>query len=174
MHCLLCYTKYKIFSITRCLKNNSFHPHTFYLKLWYKFEGNSSYCNKAFVLQNKIIRSITNTRTVDSRRELFKDIKYCQCIHTTFCGWHRFYLSNFNQRTMNKDIDLILEIAQKWFESNMMLLNYNKTSFMQFSSNIYDQSPDNIQVGNHRISLRNSIKFLGITIESSTNLENTY
>jgi len=68
---------------------------------------------------------------------------------------------------MNKDIDLVLEIAQKWFESNMMFLNYNKTSLMQFSSNIYDQSSDNIQVGNHRISLRNFIKFLGITIESS-------
>jgi len=68
---------------------------------------------------------------------------------------------------MNKDIDLVLEIAQKWFESNVMLLNYNKTSFMQFSSNIYDQSPDNTQVGNHRISLRNSFKFLGIAIESS-------
>jgi len=58
-----------------------------------------------------------------------------------------FIVSNFNQRTMDKDIDLVLEIAQKWFESNVMLLNYNKTSFMQFSSNIYDQSPDNIQVG---------------------------
>jgi len=78
-----------------------------------------------------------------------------------------FIVSNFNQRTMNKDIDLVLEIAQKWFESNVMFLNFNKTSFMQFSSNIYDQPPDNIQVDNHRISLRNSVKFLGITIESS-------
>ena len=42
---------------------------------------------------------------------------------------------------------------------------------MRFSSNIYDQSPDNIQIGNHRISLRNSIKFLGITIESSLTWE---
>jgi len=26
-----------------------------------------------------------------------------------------FIVSNFNQRTMNKDIDLVLQIAQKWF-----------------------------------------------------------
>ena len=39
------------------------------------FWGNSSYINKIFILQKKIIRIIMNTKTRDSCRELFKDMK---------------------------------------------------------------------------------------------------
>jgi hypothetical protein len=37
--------------------------------------GNSSYSYKVFILQKKIISVVTNTRTRDSGRELFKDMK---------------------------------------------------------------------------------------------------
>ena len=48
-----------------------------------------------------------------------------------------------------------------------MLLNYDKTSFMQFSSNTNYQSSVNSQSIDCKINCTNSIKFLGIIMESS-------
>jgi len=48
-----------------------------------------------------------------------------------------------------------------------MLLNYDKTTFMQFSSNISYRSTVNTHSIDCKINLTNSIKFLGIIIESS-------
>jgi hypothetical protein len=91
MCCLLCYTERKTFSIIIDLKNNWIHPHTFYLKIGIISRGNFSYSNKVFVLQKKIIRIVVNTRTTDSCKELFKDIKilvmYSQYILYTVVRW---------------------------------------------------------------------------------------
>jgi len=69
--------------------------------------------------------------------------------------------------TMNQDLKLVLEITQKWFKSNIMLLNYDKTTFMQFSSNINYRSKVNTQSTDCKINYTNSFKFLGIKMESS-------
>jgi len=68
---------------------------------------------------------------------------------------------------MNQDLKLVLEITQKWFKSNIILLNYDKTTFMQFSSNISYRSLINIQSIDSKINLTNSLKFLGIVVVSS-------
>jgi len=39
------------------------------------FGGSSSYANKAFILQKKIIRIMTNTKPRDSCREVFKSVE---------------------------------------------------------------------------------------------------
>jgi hypothetical protein len=50
------------------------------------FWGSSSYANKVFILQKKIIRIITNTRPRDSCREVFKSMEimtlYSQYIYS--------------------------------------------------------------------------------------------
>jgi len=49
------------------------------------FWGNSSYVNKVFILQKKIIRIITDTRPRDSCREVFKSMEiltYSQYIYS--------------------------------------------------------------------------------------------
>ena len=50
------------------------------------FSGTSSYANKVFILQKKIIRIITNTRPRDSCREVFKSMEtltlYSQYIYS--------------------------------------------------------------------------------------------
>jgi len=68
---------------------------------------------------------------------------------------------------MNQDLKLVLEITQKWFKSNIILLNYDKTTFMKFSSNISYLSMVNTQSIDCKINLTNSIKFLGIILDSS-------
>jgi hypothetical protein len=73
-----------------------------------------------------------------------------------------FIISNSNLMKMNQDVKVVLEITQKWFNSNIMLLNYNKTNFMQFSSNISYRTLDAIESNDYKINFTNSIKFLGI------------
>ena len=68
---------------------------------------------------------------------------------------------------MIQDLKLVLEITQKWFTANIMLLNNDKTTFMQFSSNINYRSTLNTQSIDCKFNYTNSIKFLGIIIESS-------
>jgi hypothetical protein len=41
-----------------------------------------------------------------------------------------FIISNSDLMKMNQDVKVVLEITQNWFNSNRMLLNYNKTNFM--------------------------------------------
>jgi hypothetical protein len=54
-----------------------------------------------------------------------------------------FIISNSDSVKMNLDVKVVLEITQKWFNSNIMLLNYNKTNFMQFFPNICHRTPSN-------------------------------
>ena len=78
-----------------------------------------------------------------------------------------FIIANSNSMNMNQDLKLVLEITQKWFKSNIMLLNHDKTTFMLFSSNISYRSTVNTLSIDCKINLTNSIKFFGIIIESS-------
>jgi glycerol-3-phosphate O-acyltransferase len=75
---------------------------------------------------------------------------------------------------MNQDLRLVIEKTQKLFKSNIMLLNYGKTTFMQFSSNISYRSMVDTQSIDCKINLTSSIKFLGLTIESSLAWKKTY
>jgi hypothetical protein len=77
-----------------------------------------------------------------------------------------FIISNSISMKMDQDIKVVLEIVQK-FTTNRMLLNYNKTNFMQFSSNFSYRTLDAIESNDCKINFINSIKFLGIITESS-------
>jgi hypothetical protein len=61
---------------------------------------------------------------------------------------------------MDQDVKLVLEITQKWCNSNRMLLKYNKTNFMQFFPNTLDT----IEFSTYKINTTNSITFLGFII----------
>jgi len=63
--------------------------------------------------------------------QLVKDI----ALPVLFADDTSFLIAQSNSMTMNQDLKLVLEITQKWFKPNIMLLNYDKTTFMQFSSN---------------------------------------
>jgi hypothetical protein len=69
---------------------------------------------------------------------------------------------------MDQDVKVVLEITQGWFNLNRMLLNYNKTKFMQFIPSINHQAFDTTEFNICKINSMNSIKFLDIIIESST------
>jgi hypothetical protein len=68
---------------------------------------------------------------------------------------------------MDGDVKVVLEVTQKWFNLNRMLLNYTKTNLMQFSSTTGHQTLDTIEFNKNIINSTDSIKFLGIIIEFS-------
>jgi hypothetical protein len=78
-----------------------------------------------------------------------------------------FIISNPDSAIMNQDMKVTLQTGQRWFNSNRMLLNYNKTKFMQFLPNVSHQPLDAVVVKNCKINFTNSFKFLGVIIESS-------
>jgi hypothetical protein len=67
---------------------------------------------------------------------------------------------------MDQDVQVVLEMTQKWFNSNRMLLNYN-SNFMHFFSNTSHRTLDTIESNNYKINSTNYIKFFGIIIEPS-------
>jgi hypothetical protein len=78
-----------------------------------------------------------------------------------------FIISNSDPVIMDQDAKVILQTVQRWFNSNRMLLNYNKTKFMQFLPNVNHQPLDTIEINTCKIYFANSFKFLGVIIESS-------
>ena len=43
-----------------------------------------------------------------------------------------FLISNTDSKNLNHELELTLSKAQNWFKANIMLLNYDKTNFLQF------------------------------------------
>jgi len=54
--------------------------------------------------------------------QLVKDV----ALPILFADDTSFLITNSSSLDMNQDLKLVLEITQKWFKSNIMLLNYDK------------------------------------------------
>jgi hypothetical protein len=78
-----------------------------------------------------------------------------------------FIIANSEPQKLDQDIKVVLENIQSWFTSNRMLLNYNKTNFMQFFPNMGKMTLDTTDVNVDKINFTNSTQFLGIVIEST-------
>jgi hypothetical protein len=78
-----------------------------------------------------------------------------------------FIIPNSDPAIMDQDAKVVLQTTQRWFNSNRMLLNYNKTKFMQFLPNVSHQPMGIIEINTCKINYTNSFKFLGVISESS-------
>jgi hypothetical protein len=78
-----------------------------------------------------------------------------------------FIIYNSNLRDMTHDVGVILDLIQKWYNANILLLNYNKSAIMQFSSDKDYRSLDITHSISNKINLSDSLKFLGVILESS-------
>jgi len=115
------------------------------------------------VPQGSILGPLPFLFYINDLPQLVKDI----ALLVLFADDMNFLIANSNLMNMNQDLKLVLGITQEWFKSNIMLLNYDKTTFMQFSANIGHRSTASTQTIDQKINFTNSIKFLGIIIESS-------
>ena len=78
-----------------------------------------------------------------------------------------FIISNSNLRDMTHDVGVVLDLIQKWYNVNILLLNYNKTAIMQFSSDKDYRSLDTTHSISNKINSSDSLKFLVVILESS-------
>ena len=81
--------------------------------------------------QGSIVGPLLFLFYINDLPQLVKDI----ALPVLFADDTSFLIEHSNSMTMNQDLKLVLEITKKWFKSNIMLLNYDKTTFMQFSAN---------------------------------------
>jgi hypothetical protein len=77
-----------------------------------------------------------------------------------------FIISNIDPQLMFHEVKITLEIIQNLFNSNKMLLNYKKTKLIQCFPNMSHERMDFIEHNANKISAVNSIKFLGVIIDS--------
>jgi len=98
----------------------------------------ASNCTSAWELvkhgvpQGSILGPLLFLFYINDLPQLIKDI----ALPLLFADDTSFLIANSNLMNMNQDLKLVLGITQEWFKSNIMLLNYDKTTFMQFSANI--------------------------------------
>jgi hypothetical protein len=78
-----------------------------------------------------------------------------------------FILSNSDPHLMISDVKEVLGKIQNWFNLYRMLLYYKKTKAMQCFLNTNHQRFDSIEHNSNKVNVVNSIKCLGIIIDSS-------
>ena len=61
----------------------------------------------------------------------------------------------------------IFNEINKWFHSNLLMLNYDKTYFLQFLTKSDNAINMQVSFGNRKIATTQSLKFLGLTINTT-------
>jgi hypothetical protein len=68
---------------------------------------------------------------------------------------------------INMTMNNTFQIVNKWFKSNLLPLNYEKTQCIQFRTKNSIQNDNKIPYGNNIISNVSHIKFLGLILDST-------
>jgi hypothetical protein len=83
-------------------------------------------------------------------------------------------LTSPNNTQMQSDFNIIFEQLIKWFKSNMLYFNFDKTYFIQFTNKSTCISDIQIIYEGKQISIVNETKFLGLFILKKYLLEHTH
>jgi hypothetical protein len=67
----------------------------------------------------------------------------------------------------NRDETETFTKINKWFHSNLLMLNYDKTCFFQFLTKTDHEINKQVSLGNRKIATTESLKILGLTIDTS-------
>jgi len=79
-------------------------------------------------------------------------------------------ITNANRQMFEKDINTAILQLNRWFKSNLLLLNQEKTYFLQFLTIITNATDLHIPYDNKQISSIHSTKFLGLVIDNNLSL----
>jgi len=74
---------------------------------------------------------------------------------------------------LNSKLNSVLCCISKWFQTNQLVLNLNKTHIVKFASSKLLTYPLNTVYNNRALTVTENIKFLGTHLDC-TNLEITY
>ena len=76
-------------------------------------------------------------------------------------------ITNSDKQMFGKGINTVILQLNKWFKSNLLLLNLKKTSFLQFLTKNTNATDLNISYENNQISSIHSTTFLGLIIDNN-------
>ena len=77
-----------------------------------------------------------------------------------------------NLNKLTKELNSSFTVLNIWFANNMLTLNFNKTHFIQFSCKPNNNINLSINYNNNHISNTQSIKFLGLVLDTNITWRN--
>jgi exonuclease III len=80
-------------------------------------------------------------------------------------------ISNLDGLHFEKDINTVIQTLDKWFHSNLLFLNFEKTQFLQFLTKNTNAIQLNLTYNNKQISNMDHSKFLGLMINNRLSWE---
>jgi hypothetical protein len=89
-----------------------------------------------------------------------------KCSPILFADDTSFIITNPDETEFKSNIDTFTEI-NKWFHSNLLMLNYDKTYFLQFLTKTEQEINMQVSCSNRKIATTQRLKFLGLTIDTS-------
>jgi hypothetical protein len=76
-------------------------------------------------------------------------------------------VANRDETEFKFNTNEIFNEINKWFHSNLLMLNYDKTYFSQFLTKTDHEINMQVSFGNRKIATAQSLKFLGLTIDTT-------
>ena len=78
-----------------------------------------------------------------------------------------FIIASHNETEFKFKTNEIFNEINKWFHSNKLMLNYEKTYLLQFLTKTNNELNMQVSYGNRKITTVQSLKFWGLTIDTS-------
>jgi len=83
-----------------------------------------------------------------------------------------FILTSYDTSELRCKTNEVFNIINKWFYSNLLMLNYTKTYFLQFQAKANNGNNTQMLYINENFATVKSIKFLGLTFDTCLNWKN--
>jgi hypothetical protein len=78
-----------------------------------------------------------------------------------------FNIANRDETELMFKTSEIFNEINKWFHSNLLMLNYDKTYFLQFVTKTDNEINMQVPFGNRKIATVQSLEFLGLTVDTT-------
>ena len=92
-----------------------------------------------------------------------------------FADYTSTLIKSPNSNQLQSDLNIVFAQLSKWFECNLLFLNFDKTHFIQFNNASKCTSVTEIRYADEQISIANETKFLRLYINNNlsckTNIE---
>jgi hypothetical protein len=72
-----------------------------------------------------------------------------------------------NLNVFNDEIEIVFQKINKWFQANLLTLNFNKTNFIHFSTKHNETTQAHIKFEDKYIQNTNRTTFLGLIVDNT-------